>query len=670
MDRQAQEYLTAMAFAQQQQQQASMQPQQQFGFHPQPQQFPHQVHGTPFLPPHPSQPFPAYHHHFPPQQQIFPHHLPLNLQQQQQALAALEPHNLPLHIMAQAAYTHPYESAPPVAPPSDPELQQRIDMLVEYVAKNGSEFESMVCEKQRDNPDYSFLFGGEGHNYYRYKCWLYTRPPGAPSHHSFHSSSMPMIPSSHNPMLNPSAVNPTLISTPAGPTGPVFGAPQLHQPSYPPFYDQHQKLHSQPFMGQPRPDYELSTKSFKGLSGPLPSDVAAELSSVLINLTGTKESIKGAKVWFMQRSPFAPALAESLRDRIFALDDSERQMHIIFLVNDILFDSLQHRISPRELDNEALAFRPVLGSMLAKIYNNPHNKDANQSRLEKILQFWASKEVYNQDTVTSLEREMTGGLPCRSAAQMEAVGGLNSSNLTGLTPQQWSDNKNSDLSFQSQEVTNKHLPPTSALQFTPTVTQQTPSSLTLPVQPTVPTALPQLQPNSAASIMDQGPSPYPLFPPGLIPDMVRKTQIGSGVPYSPLSTLDIPTVIAPSTMSPSKVLDQVSKFFKEIGEINPSEGPIRQSASDDEYDECGMEPPVRKGGACIPPPNLKMDAETGAYADGSVDRKAGSGGSGRLGLGATADPNEVSQYDDVYSSYRKQRSTNYHSSMSARAASR
>ncbi|CAL9117652.1 unnamed protein product [Musa textilis] len=422
-------------------------------------------------------------------------------------------------------------------------------------------------------------------------------------------------------------------------------------------------------MGQPQPDYELSTKSFKGLSGPLPSDVAAELSSVLINLTGTKESIKGAKVWFMQRSPFAPALAESLRDRIFALDDSERQMHIIFLVNDILFDSLQHRISPRELDNEALAFRPVLGSMLAKIYNNPHNKDANQSRLEKILQFWASKEVYNQETVTSLEREMTGGLPCRSAAQMEAVGGLNSTNLTGLTPQQWSDNKNSDLSFQSQ-VTNKHLPPTSALQFTPTVTQQTPSSLTLPVQPTVPTALPQLQPNATASIMDQGPSPYPLFPPGLIPDMVRKTQIGSGVPYSPLSTLDIPTVIAPSTISPSKILDRVSKFFKEIGEINPSEGPIRQSASDDEYDDRGMEPPARKGGACIPPPNLKMDAETGAYADGSVDRKAGSGGSGRLGLGATADANEVSQYDDVYSSYRKQRSTNYHSSMSARAASK
>ncbi|KAK7265051.1 hypothetical protein RJT34_32667 [Clitoria ternatea] len=75
------------------------------------------------------------------------------------------------------------------------------------------------------------------------------------------------------------------------------------------------------------------------LSGPLPSDVTVELGNVLNNLNGTKESIKGAKLWFMKRSPFAPALAEALRDRVFALDEVERQLHIIYLANDILFDS-------------------------------------------------------------------------------------------------------------------------------------------------------------------------------------------------------------------------------------------------------------------------------------------------------------------------------------------
>lgn len=162
--------------------------------------------------------------------------------------------------------------------------------------------------------------------------------------------------------------------------------------------------------------------------------------------------------------------------------------------------------------------------------------------------------------------------------------------------------------------------------------------------------------------------PYPLFPPGLIPGMVKKMQIGSGVPYSPLSPLDIPNVIPPSNISPSETLERVSKFFKEIGEVNPSEGPMRSESRDGEADDdYDREPSVRRGGACIPPPsNLQVDPETGTYADGSMPE--GKGGSGRLGLGATANPNEVSQYDDVYTSYRKQRSTNYHSSMSARAA--
>ncbi|CAL5412401.1 unnamed protein product [Camellia sinensis] len=88
--------------------------------------------------------------------------------------------------------------------------------------------------------------------------------------------------------------------------------------------------HSQPFVGHGRPDYDHSSRSFKGLSGPLPSDVAMEMNNVLNNLTGTKESIKGAKIWFMQRSPFAPALAEALRDGVY----------------------LQRRINPHELDRE------------------------------------------------------------------------------------------------------------------------------------------------------------------------------------------------------------------------------------------------------------------------------------------------------------------------------
>lgn len=72
---------------------------------------------------------------------------------------------------------------------------------------------------------------------------------------------------------------------------------------------------------------------------------------------------------------------------------------------------MQRRKNPHELDNEALAFKPVLGSMLAVVYHNPLNKEDNQSRLQKILQFWTSKEVYDQNTFYGLEGEMLSGPP-------------------------------------------------------------------------------------------------------------------------------------------------------------------------------------------------------------------------------------------------------------------
>ncbi|THG19940.1 hypothetical protein TEA_021561 [Camellia sinensis var. sinensis] len=556
----------AMAFVQQQT--TNIQQQQQFGFH---QQFPPSVHGPPFLPPHPSlqqYPFPR---HMQQPHQLHPHPPPyphlLHLQRQQQPPPVFPPH-MPPHLVP-SPFIGPYDSPPhPAAPLCDPELQKRIDKLVEYAAKNGPEVEAMIHEKQQDNPDYSFLFGGEGHNYYRYKLWLSTHGPGGPFNPPFPSSSMPMM-CPPNPMMNQSSLN-----------APPLGGPQMHQPPFtPPFYEQQQhQQHSQPFVGHGWPDYDHSSRSFKGLSGPLPSDVAMEMNNVLNNLTGTKESIKGAKIWFIQRSPFALTLAEALRDRVFGVDDSERQLHIIYLANDILFDSLQRRMNLYELDNEALAFKPVLA------------------------------------------------MPSSLATQPFLPNSVPTGPFTGSIPIQ--------------------------------------SSLLPTNQQTAPHLLPPSTGNTGEKL-----PPYPLFPPGLIPGMVRKMQIDSGVPYSPMSPLDIPTVIPPSNVSPSEILNSVSKFFKEIGEVNPSEGPMNGSDSKDDDDEYERDSPVRKGGACIPPPpNLQVDPETETYADGSVERKPGSSSSRRLGLGAAPNPNEASQYDDVYSSYRKQRSSNYHTSMSARVA--
>lgn len=162
--------------------------------------------------------------------------------------------------------------------------------------------------------------------------------------------------------------------------------------------------------------------------------------------------------------------------------------------------------------------------------------------------------------------------------------------------------------------------------------------------------------------------------------MVRKKQIGSGVPYAPMSPLDIPTSIPPSDVTESYLIKRVAKFFKTIGEKDPLADQTNILAYEEEEDEGKVERVERvdRGGGgprrkkdFSPPPqplHMEVDPETGMLPDGSVAERPGLGGGARLGLGAVADPTEISQYDDVYSSYRKKRSSNYHSAMSDRAA--
>ncbi|KAH7298628.1 hypothetical protein KP509_25G051900 [Ceratopteris richardii] len=599
-------------------------------------------------------------------------------------------------------FFNPWEPPPPIVPPpADQELQKRIEKLVEYAAKNGPEFEKMLKEKQKDNPLYAFLFGAEGYAYYRYKLWVTVNPHlGGPF---MNPPPMPSI-SAANPNFNPAMapMNPNI-----GPVNPVLNPinASLH-PVVPPFYEQPHPI-SQPPLHPPFFDHtypESMSKSFKGLSGPLPGDVAMELQNVLENLTGTKESIKGAKNWFMQRLPFAPALAEALRERVLALDDDIRQLHVIYLANDILFDSLQRRLNIKELDNEALAFQPVLGSMLAAIYFNPKNKEANQTRLQKILQFWGSKEVYSKEIITALENEMMAGppTPYRATQGMSSLPQVEKSmpmpaNLPGavalpesiskaehvraLTPEQpsrfQSPSKKEDtpllttltaVSFGLSSSIGTSVIPQTPVDAYPAVNPPFLGTLTS----STPTAVSQPTPQVAAPARPPETPPYPLFPPGLIPGMIRKMQIGTGVPYSALSPLDIPAVIPPSTASDSYILNRVAKFFKDIGEVDPMEGHVTGRASSiDEDDRDERDRGGRTGGARIPPPaSLNVDPETNTLPDGSIEHKPGSISSGRLGLGAVADPNEITQYDDVYTSYRKQRSSSYHTFMSARAAAR
>ena len=68
---------------------------------------------------------------------------------------------------------------PPFAcAPDDQALSTRITKLAEYYTRNGPAFEELLKSKQKDNPEYAFLFGGPGCEFYAWS--LFCMPRGLP----------------------------------------------------------------------------------------------------------------------------------------------------------------------------------------------------------------------------------------------------------------------------------------------------------------------------------------------------------------------------------------------------------------------------------------------------------------------------------------------------------
>lgn len=134
-------------------------------------------------------------------------------------------------------------------------------------------------------------------------------------------------------------------------------------------------------------------------------------------------------------------------------------------------------------------------------------------------------------------------------------------------------------------------------------------------------------------------------------------QVGSGVPYSAISPLDIPTVIPPAAQSEAYIISRLRKFYKEVGVGGDDlEGDLASEFAERKSDRRFTDTKEMP----MPTLNMEVNAEMGALDDGSF---YGGLGSGRAGLGAAEQRDEN---QDEFSSYRKARSTNYHMSIGVR----
>eukprot|EP00955_Chlamydomonas_euryale_P103894 365530-Chlamydomonas_euryale.AAC.31 len=181
----------------------------------------------------------------------------------------------------------PWEPPPPFAPPAvDPQTLERIGVTVRWATKAGPGFVSMMQEKHAADPGFAFLFptSGVAHAYWRWS--LFAGLHGLP------------------------------VETP-----PAAG--NMH-PGQPPVSN-----------AQPQPQPQSLAPAAGGWAA-LPAEVESGFRQVLEVLTGSKDSIKSSQQWFMSCTPHAAGMAHLMARRLVGLPEYDKQLHIIYLANDIL----------------------------------------------------------------------------------------------------------------------------------------------------------------------------------------------------------------------------------------------------------------------------------------------------------------------------------------------
>ncbi|XP_037674064.1 calcium homeostasis endoplasmic reticulum protein isoform X2 [Choloepus didactylus] len=282
-------------------------------------------------------------------------------------------------------------------PPDDQELRNVIDKLAQFVARNGPEFEKMTMEKQKDNPKFSFLFGGEFYSYYKCKLAL---------------EQQQLLCKQQAPELEPPAALPPLPQAPLAPAAaipPAQGAPsmdELIQQSQWNLQQQEQQLlvlrQEQVTAAVAHAVEQQMQKLLEETQ--LDMDEFDNLLQPIID-TCTKDAISAGKNWMFSNAkspPHCELMAGHLRNRITAdTAHFELRLHLIYLINDVL-----HHCQ-RKQARELLA---ALQKVVVPIYCTSFLavEEDKQQKIARLLQLWEKNGYFDDSIIQQLQSPALG----------------------------------------------------------------------------------------------------------------------------------------------------------------------------------------------------------------------------------------------------------------------
>ncbi|KAJ8374644.1 hypothetical protein SKAU_G00052240 [Synaphobranchus kaupii] len=285
-------------------------------------------------------------------------------------------------------------------PPEDQELRNVIDKLAQFVARNGPEFEKMTMEKQKDNPKFSFLFGGDFFNYYKYKLAIEQQQHSTTQ--ECEEYKLEVI-CKQEPPDGP----PPMAMMPPPPIPPATPSmDELVQQSQWNLQQQEQHLHS---LRQEQVTAAIALameQQTQKLLVETQLDMG-EFDSLLQPIidTCTKDAISAGKNWMFNNAkspPHCELMTRHLSNRI-TTDTAhfELRLHLIYLTNDVL-----HHCQ-RKQQRDLLA---ALQKVVVPIYCTSFLavEEDKQQKIARLLQLWEKNGYFDEVTIQQLQSPALG----------------------------------------------------------------------------------------------------------------------------------------------------------------------------------------------------------------------------------------------------------------------
>uniref|UniRef100_A0A0K2TGR8 Calcium homeostasis endoplasmic reticulum proteinlike [Bombyx mori] n=1 Tax=Lepeophtheirus salmonis TaxID=72036 RepID=A0A0K2TGR8_LEPSM len=272
-------------------------------------------------------------------------------------------------------------------PPPDAELRIIIDKLAIFVARNGPEFEEMTKSKQKNNPKFGFLFGGDFYDYYAWKVMNQQKALGH-----------------HEPEWPPQA------SSGRSEFRERIQALENQQKT---LRDQIRESESNLLAQEEVMEQQTLSVSTEAISSAkferlelLGADTGLsleEMSHVFQPIIDscTKDSISSGKSWIFANATSHDKnqlIAHYLSYRVTQEDVSFlTRLHLIYLMNDVLHHCVRKNADELKHSLESVAVEMFCAAAL-------HANDDQQLKLNKLINLWESKSIFSMSTLSKMRQ--------------------------------------------------------------------------------------------------------------------------------------------------------------------------------------------------------------------------------------------------------------------------